>query len=90
MIKELEQQFNEYLSRLTTKERKNLALLVGEISNDYILNELKPITNTRIETICNFVDYIQEKIDHCTQSQRASEILSNIYNRVISSIEKFN
>lgn len=86
MIEELEQR----LTKLTMEERKDLALLVGGISKDYILNQLKPITNTRIETICDFVDYIQKKIDHRTQSQRASEILSNIYSRVTSSIERFN
>lgn len=81
MIKELEQQ----LTKLTMEERKDLALTIGKIGDDYILNQVRPRTKTKVEAIYGFVEYLQQALDNRTARERNIEVLNNVLNRIYGS-----
>lgn len=81
MIKELEQQ----LTKLTMEERKDLALTIGKIGDDYVLNQVRPRTKTKVEAIYGFVEYLQQALDNRTARERNIEVLNNVLNRIYGS-----
>lgn len=81
MIKELEQQ----LTKLTMEERKDLALTIGKIGDDYVLNQVRPRTKTKVEAIYGFVEYLQQALDNRTTNERNIEVLNNVLNRTYGS-----
>ena len=81
MIKELEQQ----LTKLTMEERKDLALTIGKIGDDYVLHQIEPRTKTKVEAIYGFVEYLQQALDNRTARERNIEVLNNVLNRTYGS-----
>lgn len=74
----IEQKINKVLDKLTMDERRYLAQMIGCECNYFLANYLKPRSNARMEAICDFTLYLQEKFDHLNEYERMNKAMDKV------------
>jgi hypothetical protein len=82
-MEDFETRIQALASKLTKEDIDTLVQLIGHVCNDFILHSLKPRSEARIESVCAFVDCLQNIFDHKTPKQRAMDALNRAFGDVL-------
>ena len=67
------------LDKMSKEDRETLAEAIGGECNFYSANYLKPQSEARISSICDFTEYLQEFFDFKTAMQRCNDTIDRVF-----------
>lgn len=81
--RQMDIRIKKVLDKMSKEDRETLAQAIGGECNFYIANYLKPQSEARISSICDFTNYLQEFFDLKTAMQRANDALDEVFKDII-------